>query len=208
MIQNIRELNGISIIIPTTNRLLKKSLLKQFTDCPINYEIIIANSKGLGFARNEGAMKAKYDLLMFVDDDIVIDSDSWKFLLELKKGECKMPFSAKNYPCSRIMVIHKKTFSNGFDNAIRYVGEDLDFYLRKRNSVKFIRIPDYVYLHLNHVRKRRKFHLERGYLLLKHGWNYLRGDVIFTNYARRPIKALLMILGFYYHLFKNRGFMD
>ena len=195
----------ISIIVPSLKK-LNPSLLACLKDgCPVEFQVIVADKRGLSYGRNQGALKAKHDLLMFMDDDIFIYYYAWNFLLDLKKREVKMPFSVTNFPCSRIMVIHKSDFwdAGGFDEGIRFCGEDLDFYLRARHKLRFIEIPKGLFFHQDHKFKRKKYHFDRGYLLLKHGCSYLKGDIFIKDYMRRPIKGLLLILGFYHHFFRR-----
>ena len=92
----MNKFSQISIIIPTKDRLkVLKQTIESVIDASkqIEVEIIIVNdsnigldlgetnafvkvfqngAKGVASARNFGALKAKFDLLLFIDDDIIL----------------------------------------------------------------------------------------------------------------------------------------
>ena len=83
--------------------------------CPIPYQLIISKKYGLGYARNWGALQAHFHLLIFFDDDIVLDKRIWKSLLSIERNEFGMlnhwsPSRKKHYPSSRVLVVHKEDF--------------------------------------------------------------------------------------------------
>lgn len=93
----------LSIIIPTFNRvniaaLTIQTIVKLLPKITSNYEIIIINdgdehlnldgnnlkiynnpNKGVASARNFGASKAKYNNLLFLDDDMILTEESLKY---------------------------------------------------------------------------------------------------------------------------------
>lgn len=193
----------ITIIIPTVADKIKT--LDSLRDAP-PHRLIISRAFGVAKARNWGAHQITSNVLMvFLDDDLVLSSRIWEFISQIKEGQCGMvQTETTSFPCSRVMAIRKHDFwrCGCFDEKIRFAGEDLDFYLRNSHDLSFVRIPSLFY-HEPHERKRRKYHLERGYLFLKHGYNYLSGDLVIRNYLRRPIKFMLLVMGFFYHAFRR-----
>ena len=50
----------------------------------------LKNNKGVGFARQYGATKAKYDLLCYIDSDVFVSKDSIKNLTKKLKSNSKI----------------------------------------------------------------------------------------------------------------------
>lgn len=148
----MNKFSQISIIIPTKDRL---KVLKQTIESvieaskQIEVEIIIVNdsnigldlgetnafvkvfqnrAKGVASARNFGALKAKYDLLLFIDDDIILKEDTLLILLDFLN---KYPKSSVNfnwiYPPETNHIIEKTKFGrylnrNGFSSLKGWIG--------------------------------------------------------------------------------------
>ncbi len=71
----------ISFIIPTRSELLPEDALKAISQ--LNYpqariEVIVVSGRSPSLQRNEAALKATGELLYFLDDDSIIDSDALK----------------------------------------------------------------------------------------------------------------------------------
>jgi glycosyltransferase involved in cell wall biosynthesis len=79
--------------------------MRSLEHCPVPYEVIISNKRGLGCARNCGAKQAKNDLLVFLDDDLWLKDEIWKEILSTRKGEFKMSFS-EGFSITRVVTIH------------------------------------------------------------------------------------------------------
>jgi glycosyltransferase involved in cell wall biosynthesis len=139
----------ISIIVPTLKNepLTTKSLFH----CPVPYQLILSKKPGLGCARNYGAKQAKYDLLVFLDDDLTLKPEIWKHILNTRKGEFKMTKWPR--PVTRAMVIHSEDFwrVGGFDESIKALGEDLVFYVEAiQHGLNFSEIPIGLMIHEDH----------------------------------------------------------
>ena len=158
---------GISIIIVSG----KPRVLTDLGGCPVPYELIVDRSQGLGLARNNGARKAKNDLIVFVDDDVHLNPLVWQYVLATKEGEVALPlidFYGKTHGCyanSRVVAIHKGDFLQlgGFDETLKYLGEDRDFYYRAVfHGLKFRPIPFELIKHINHPRREANVHVAIG----------------------------------------------
>jgi glycosyltransferase involved in cell wall biosynthesis len=207
-----RDMNAISIIITTIkDNIVTIGFLEH---CPVPYEVIISNKRGLGFARNWGAKQAKNDLLVFLDDDLWLKDEIWKEILSTRKGEFKMTF-LEGFPTTRVMVIHKEDFWSigGFDERILYTGEDRDFYVRAvMKPLRFIEIPANLIIHKGHQRKSRNIHIairataENVRFILKYAGRFpiiLKVDFL-DRFKRRQIRTLLIqVFLFYYYLIRG-----
>jgi len=181
---------GISIIIPTIRK--EVLTLESIKHCPVNYHLILSKGKGLGLARNLGAVRGRYDLLVFLDDDVILDEKIWKILLDTKKGFFRM-LKVGKIPCTRVMAINRCDFEqvDGFNEKIRYIGEDFDFYHRAIvKGLKFLEVPlEYVY-HKPHIIRIKNKHTalgifsERARLLL----TYKREFSDFKTFFLQPLK--------------------
>jgi glycosyltransferase involved in cell wall biosynthesis len=206
-----RDVNVISIIITS----IKDNIItmRSLEHCPVPYEVIISNKRGLGFARNWGARQAKNDLLVFLDDDLWLKDEIWKEILSTRKGEFKMTFF-EGFPITRVMAIHKEDFWSigGFDERILYTSEDRDFYARAvMKPLRFIKIPANLTIHMAHQRRSRNIHIairataENVRFVHKYAGRFpevLRID-FFDRLRRGQIRTLLIqVLLFYYYLLK------
>ena len=171
----------LSIIITslTANNQTAKSL-KQLD---FEHEIILATEKGLGFARNKGAERAKGDLLVFLDSDLKVYPTLWSVIQNLPLGTFIMAYEGFSHggtpqPVTRVLAINKQDFKKvKFDESIEYCGEDRDFFLtcyEKGLIPKYLR-PAGHYEHIDHpLRIENKLVMlkesyELAYVLRKHG---------------------------------------
>ena len=139
---------------------------------PKNVEVIVSRSVGRSKARNEGAKKARGEILLFLDGDLHFEP---KTIFEI----CKLIDDDHmiSYPSiivrTRVMGITKKNFErlNGFDERYE-VCEDWDFGLRAKNLGLTIRYVDAkLFSHIPHQKPNRYFiHSDVGKmkLLFKH----------------------------------------
>lgn len=138
--------------------------LSYVSSCPVSFEVVVSRKAGLGFARNWGARQAKGKLLLFLDDDLRLDPKVWDYVLGVKYGEFVMTFLA-GFPCSRVVAVHRSDFwrIGGFDENIRFTGEDRDFYVRalSRNYV-FKQVPLNLVFHKQHEPRSRNFLVALG----------------------------------------------
>jgi len=136
----------ISIIITSMkDKILTLSSIK----VPTPYEIVISRKIGLGYARNWGARQAKGELLVFLDDDLILQDGFWDEVLKVKKGEFSMPYPV----CTRVLVIHKNDFwkIGGFNEKIFVTHEDVDFYFNAIDKgLRFRVFPSNLFIHIEH----------------------------------------------------------
>lgn len=210
----------VSIIIPSLKPpcLLRiPSPLKVAYVPPVEYEVIISQKRGLGYARNFGARQAKNDLIVFFDDDLILNHNIWDLLLSVKENSFAM-LSVRGYCSTRVMAIHQKDFwkIGGFDEKIKYSAEDIDFYLRaNRAGLRYVAIPEKFAWHCKHKPRSQnpliniKAHFGHGYLIVKHAraylefWGGIRGYML--TCFKKPRTYFSSVLGFYYYLFKKMG---
>jgi glycosyltransferase involved in cell wall biosynthesis len=187
----------ISIIVPT----LKDEPLtaKSLFHCPVPYQLILSKKRGLGYARNYGARQAKYDLLVFLDDDLTLKPEIWEQLLNTRKGEFKMAKWPK--PVTRAMVIHREDFwrVGGFDESIKAMGEDLVFYIEAiQHGLNFSEIPIGLMIHEDHE---PRWHNKRVAIdmILDSSRNFARYGFRFcslTEYARNFVMGEMLLRSF------------
>lgn len=81
----------LSIIIITGKKNWEIISLDSIKSCPYEHEVIINRDFGFGFARNQGARMAKYNLLVYFDDDVSFDERVWKYVEMIDRGKFVMP---------------------------------------------------------------------------------------------------------------------
>lgn len=161
------------------------------------FEVIISKTIGLGKARNEGAKKAKGDVLVFFDDDLYIKPKIWEQIKKIKKGSFIMVFDGIAHgstpePFTRTLVIYKDDFLKvgGFDESIKFSGEDREFFLEtiKKGLKPYSIKPETSYVHKDHPIRFKKskyfafmFMSEHAKVLVKHG-AYTRFYKSFTRW--------------------------
>jgi len=160
-------------------------------------EVLTSKIPGVSVARNKLAERAKEDVLVFMDDDIKPDPIVWEFIANVEPREILM-VEGYRHPITRIMALHKETFNDigGFDENIRYNGEDLDFYWRALDKGYIIStIPKCLVFHEPHNKSNfAKYHFESAYTRIKHGRMSL-DFFVQTN----PLIAILRLAGYIYH---------
>lgn len=164
-------------------------------------EILINNTLGVSASRNQLAKEARNEVLVFMDDDIKVLQTVWDSLRKVKPDEIFM-VEGYNHPITRIMALHKKTFYDigGFDENIKYNGEDLDFYWRALEKGYIISIiPQCLVQHKPHRKANwLKYHFESGYARIKHGKTNLHFFV-----QANPIVFILRLTGYLYYKYRE-----
>jgi len=187
---------NVSLLIPTIKPEIK--MLHSNNWRLYSTQFLSTKTKGLSKARNELATKADGKILVFADDDATMTKEGWELATSIKPHEICMT-EGKNHPISRVMSVHAETFwdMGGFDESIKYNGEDLDFYLRALRDYKVIEIPKDQVIHKDHaIRQPYLCQFEAAYIRVKHGITTPRFFV-----QKNPIKAMLRILGYFYWTF-------
>lgn len=145
----------VSIIVPTISRGMPK-VLKIVRDwhqrSKSSLEIIIVrNVRPAAKARNEGAIKATSDILLFIDDDVAFDPNSLNEIInkllddeKIVVGSCveQIYFKSK-YVSTGLMGIRKKDFIGigGFDERLHGY-EDFEFSIRAvQKGYKLLSLP-------------------------------------------------------------------
>jgi glycosyltransferase involved in cell wall biosynthesis len=164
----LKDKMEISVVIISA----KPRILTELRSCPVPYELIVDRSQGISCARNNGARKAKNDLIVFVDDDVRLDPKVWRYALATRAGEMALPlidFYGREhgpYANSRFIAVHKADFwrLGGFDESLRIVGEDRDFYYRAlKAGLKIRPIPFSLIRHIPHpTRENSNVHIAIG----------------------------------------------
>lgn len=164
-------------------------------------EVLIDTSPGVSYARNKLAHLASGDVLVFMDDDIIPDRSVWGLIANIRHREIMM-VEGYRHPITRIMAIHKEDFNDigGFDENIRYNGEDLDFYWRAlKKGYVVSTIPKCLVFHEPHNKSNwARYHFESAYTRIKHGRISL-DFFVQTN----PVIAILRLAGYIYHSIKK-----
>jgi len=177
--------------------------------CPFEYEVIISREKGIGKARNLGAIKANNEILVFFDDDLTLNSKLWDIIPKIKKGCFFMAYGGFAHggtpePITKILIIHREDFFKigGFNNEIKYSGEDREFFLKAiRKGLKPKFLSEKFYIHKDHpirfIKSRHDaimFMFEHSKVLATHGAytrfykNYLRWLFPFLYYKEKSLR--------------------
>jgi glycosyltransferase involved in cell wall biosynthesis len=153
------ETDKISIIIPSCKEEI--ATLDSLDSCPVGFEVIVSKVSGLGRCRNYGVRKAQHDFIVMFDDDIVVSPEIWHHVLNVKRGEFAMAFLS-GFPCSRVVAVHAEDFwrIGGFDESIKFTGEDRDFYVRALEAgLRFKLVPLSLVYHVPHTVRARNIHV-------------------------------------------------
>jgi glycosyltransferase involved in cell wall biosynthesis len=197
----------ISIVITSCKESVKTL---QTVDILPFYDIVVSKKIGLGVARNFGARQAKGNLLLFLDDDLYLDnSELVNHVLSVGEGEFAMTF-LDGFPCTRVLAVHKDDFWSigGFDERIRFTGEDRDFYVRALNAgLRFKPIPIELVYHQPHLARTKNIHIAIGSVKenVKFVMKYWRSNpevfkVDFLNRLKRgQFRTLLLQFIFFLH---------
>ena len=117
----------------------------------------VSRAVGFGKARNVGAiMSGKNGLMVQFNDDLILSSAIWAFLLTLKPGEFAFQIdrSCGTHVCSRVFAIYLEDFwkVGGFDSNLKYFFEDGDFYHRAiLHGLRFREVPETLAIHIPHA---------------------------------------------------------
>jgi glycosyltransferase involved in cell wall biosynthesis len=156
------EKEKLSIIIPSCKEEIVT--LDSLDSCPVEFEVVVSKVSGLGRCRNYGVRKAQHDLIVMFDDDIVVSPEIWHHVLNVKRGEFAMAFLS-GFPCSRVVAIHAEDFWSigGFDESIKFTGEDRDFYVRALSAgLKFKEVPLELIKHREHSTRSKNIYVGIG----------------------------------------------
>jgi glycosyltransferase involved in cell wall biosynthesis len=156
------EKEKLSIIIPSCKEEIVT--LDSLDSCPVEFEVVVSKVSGLGRCRNYGVRKAQHDLIVMFDDDIVVSPEIWRYVLNVKRGEFAMTFLS-GFPCSRVVAVHADDFwrVGGFDESIKFTGEDRDFYVRALSAgLKFKEIPLRLIQHREHLVRSKNIYVGIG----------------------------------------------
>jgi glycosyltransferase involved in cell wall biosynthesis len=145
--------------------------LTNLKSCPVPYEVIVTNIRGLGRARHEAVKKANFELIVQFDDDLVIYPNLWKIILGLQQGEFIMAHVGEHVS-TRVFAIHKSDYYRigGFNPEIMYIFEDGDFYNRAlQKSLKAKIVSSDFYSHIDHRPR-----IMNRWLLVRLSWEHTR----------------------------------
>jgi GT2 family glycosyltransferase len=143
---------GVSLIIPSQK--LVPVAASNGLICPVKCEVIISDEIGLSKARNSGAKKATYPLIVMVDDDVTLMPEGWQWLITLQHGEFALA-KVGNHLSSRTFAVWRDDFwrIGGFDESFKYVFEDGDFAIRaKKAGLRLKIMPGNFFVHHDHKR--------------------------------------------------------
>jgi len=165
-------------------------------------EVLVENAPGVSTSRNKLGFKAKNDLLVFLDDDIKLESSIWNYLVNLQPHEVCMA-QGREHPITRVMALDRKAFYDigGFDENIKYNGEDLDFYWRALEKGYIINIIPQRWIHHEEHPKANfaRYHFESAYARVKHGRLHP------SFFIQKNLKIVfLRLAGFIYYSLKRR----
>lgn len=181
---------SVSLLIPTT----KTDIAADVTHAD---EWLTEGAPGISCARNLLASRARGSILVFMDDDVNPDSTAWNRLINVRHNEVIM-CEGYSHPITRVMALHKYVFNDigGFDERIRYNGEDLDFYWRALSKGYNVSIlPRCRVKHRAHGKPHfARYHFEGAYTRVKHRRVSL-DYFVQTN----PIISLLRLAGVLYY---------
>jgi glycosyltransferase involved in cell wall biosynthesis len=206
------EKEKISIIIPSCKD--KIVTLDSLDSCPVEFEVVVSKVSGLGRCRNYGARRAQYDLIVMFDDDIVLSPEIWRHVLNVKRGEFGMAFLS-GFPCSRVFAVHAEDFwrIGGFDESIKFTGEDRDFYVRALSAgLKFKEVPLGLIQHREHSTRSNNIYVGIGSVrenmrfLLRYGRRFpqvFRVDFLDRIKRGQARTLLLQFIFLLYHIFKR-----
>jgi len=165
-------------------------------------EIKIEDTFGISKARNKLGYNTKGEILVYLDDDIKLENNLWNHITQIQPHEIYMA-QGREHPITRVMVLNRKAFSDigGFDENIRYNGEDLDFYWRALEKGYVVNIiPQRWIYHDDHPKANfAKYHFESAYTRVKHGRLHPSFFI-----QKNPLIVLLRLAGFIYYSFKRR----
>ncbi len=167
----------ISIIVPVYSSC---KVQIDLSSCPFDHEVLFIRALGIGLARNLGASRAKGDLIVMLDSDLILKPELWSWLVNLRRGTFAM---VKNYEhnsySSRVFAIHKDDYvqTGGFNPSLKYLWEDGEFALRASElGLKIAPVPSTLYKHIEHEPRC----LSKQFFIL-FNWEYARLFVKFSK---------------------------
>lgn len=133
----------ISVIIPSSPKATLIDTLQSLKGQPYGELIIELGGRSPAEARNIGWRKAKGDIFVFIDDDVVLSRtfivEGLKGMAKVHYGQSKVVGGQSNTPDKFIgtaMWFHREVLEsvNGFDEAFPFFNEDIDIDLRLQNE--------------------------------------------------------------------------
>jgi|LGVF01.2.fsa_nt_gb GT2 family glycosyltransferase len=185
----------VSVIIPTLSKdpVTLKSL-------PNSVDVIISDWKtddkgiyGLSVAKNIGVMKAKGDIIVFMDDDINFSKEFfYKLISSVDNGKVAgLKSQWHDYLIGRVLAMTKTDFikAGGFDPLMIF-SEDVEFsYRLLRMGYKLVEFPADLVEHISHPGRDPRNFIQ-----------YLRTNLIIAfKYPKYFRKIPRTIFDFYYH---------
>jgi hypothetical protein len=141
---------SLSIVIPSCKEEIVT--VNSLKSCPVPYQLITTNVRGVGKARYVGALKAKHRLLVMFDDDLVISPVVWQQVLALKPGEFMLTRWGTHLS-SRIFACYQTDYFRvgGFNPYIQFTFEDGDFAARAQQiGLKLKVLSPSLLIHCSH----------------------------------------------------------
>lgn len=195
-------MNSVSVLIPSTEenttsiRLRTDETWRKYAG-----ELIIDYTEGISRARNRLASRATGEILVFLDDDTLLDSKWWPKIVAVKPRQLYMA-EGISHPITRVMSITRETFDDlgGFDEKIRHNAEDYDFYLRaKKAGINIFIIPKAAVDHEKHPGENPFWGaMDSAYVIVKN-----RALDLSYFLVKNPLKILFRALWLIYYVFKG-----
>jgi glycosyltransferase involved in cell wall biosynthesis len=192
----------ISVVIISGKQ--ENKTLHSLNCLPDGSQVIVSTKRGLGVARNFGALCCHHPLMVQFDDDLEVNSEFWNWLRNLQVGEFAMATVDGVNPATRVFAVHLSDFFKvgGFNPEIKYIYEDWEFFrAAAKCGLRFKMVPQRLYIHVNHPnrnegRNKFKIHWESARIWAKYpvysGDFFGRKKPLFNavNFFVKPIRAL------------------
>jgi len=190
----------MSVLIPSLKD--PQSIITLQNDFPswVKEFLVDPSTFGISKARNYLAETARYNTLIYADDDIRISPALWEKIPYPIPLHQVFMYQGGNHPITRLMILNKKTLHaiGGFDEYLRHNAEDYDIYLRLLKAGVLVNIiPQGYVLHKDH--KKSNFfrsQLESVYVRVKHG--KCRANFLIN---KNPLATIIRLLGYIYYKF-------
>lgn len=199
----------VSVCTPTLRK--EKEWHATFNDDGI--EQLYSGVFGVGAARRELCSRAKGEVIVMLDDDVVLNSGVFGFLCSTPRG-CFVMAHVDGHVSTRVFAIHREDYlrTKGFDSEIRYVFEDGAFYVEAvKAGLKPLFLSANNYVHKPHVNRtgdcrRFKSWFEHGKMLVKYThlvYPGLVGFFGFRSLLREPDVFLVKFFSVIYWLVRG-----